>query len=121
MWITVATRLTAAETPRLLFEKAKIGTFGWNYTGYYNLDYYESGDDHRRVFSVAALIARFGHILLVIEEDNQSFLRGSAGSSSGEASESPDWLQERLKSPLALKATSYALSEEIKLFSQFKT
>ena len=112
MWITVATRFTAAETPRLLFEKAKIDTLGWNYTGYHDLDYYAPGDDHRRVVSVAALIARFGHITLVTEEDNESFLRGTAGSSSGEACEAPGWLKERLQSRLAIKATSHAFSEE---------
>ena len=38
--------------------KQKKDTIRWNYTCYHHVDYYEPGDDHRRVVSVAALIAK---------------------------------------------------------------
>ena len=111
MWITVAKRLTAGETLTLPSEKARLSTPGWNYTGYHHSDYYEPADDHHHVVSSEALIATFGHALLVTEEDNESFQHGTAGSSSGDACESPEWLKERLQSRLAIKATSHAFSE----------
>ena len=71
MWFTVAVRGKFGETPHLMFEKAHVYTLGWNYTGFH-LDAYIPGDDHRRVCSISALVARFGNSLLVIEDDRDS-------------------------------------------------
>ena len=83
MWITVAQRMTTDETPRLFFEKAKLNTLGWDYTAYHHLDFYEDWNNHNRVVSIEALIARHGTGAIITEEDQQSYDRKTARSSSG--------------------------------------
>ena len=115
--MTVVRRFSPEDKPTLFFEKARLNTLGWNYTGHHHLDFYKADDNHHHVVSVEALMARFGHALLLTGEHNESFLRGTAGSASGDACGALEWLQSRL----AIKATSQAFSEEIQRFAQFKT
>ena len=94
MWITVAQRGSPSETPKLLFEKAKLNTLGWDYTGYHHLDFYEDGHNHNRVVSIEALIARHGTGAVLTEDDQQSYIRSCVGSSSdGVSASTPDWLR----------------------------
>ena len=70
------------ETPKFFFEKAKFDTLGWDYTAYHHMDRYPEGDNHNRVMSIEALIARHGTGAILTEEDQQSFDRKTFGSSS---------------------------------------
>ena len=121
MWLTVADSTDLGDMQYLRMEKAHVHTYGWNYTGSHHLDVYGLDDNHQRLCSIAALVARFGNMCPITEVDKDGVVREPQGSGDVPSAANFPWLRQRLGINMALTNKAHQLSEEIREFQKYKT